>query len=110
MPTIPLVGPTYSLPNVSANAQRTINWYPEIDESGMGKAQATFVPTPGAVNAYNLLEAPTRGLLSHSTDLVAVAGGQVLSIEPAVTSRGLVVNDGAPASLASSGTPGHQVL
>lgn len=44
-----LVGQSYTLRNISYDCQRTINWYPELNETTYGKNQEPLqlVPTPG---------------------------------------------------------------
>lgn len=42
-----LVGPSYTSQSVNADCQKTLNWYVERDESGLGKSEMTLYPTPG---------------------------------------------------------------
>jgi len=43
------IGPSYTLQSINVDAQRCVNWYPEINEMGKGKGDeiASLVPTPG---------------------------------------------------------------
>jgi hypothetical protein len=41
------VGPIYASQSLNADAQRTVNWYPESIESGLGKGAYALYPTPG---------------------------------------------------------------
>ncbi len=41
------VGPSYQSQSLNADAQRTLNWYVEQIESGMGKGAMALYPTPG---------------------------------------------------------------
>lgn len=43
------IGPSYSGRSVSASAQRLINLFPEIDESGGGKGRIIYHGTPGSI-------------------------------------------------------------
>lgn len=56
------VGPTYTLQSLSVNAQRTVNLYPQLDESGTGKNVAALLGTPGLVQ-FAVLDPdhPARG-------------------------------------------------
>ncbi len=47
MPRFGLCGPTYSSKSLSVDAQRTVNWYPEIAENPHAKAPLPMYPTPG---------------------------------------------------------------
>lgn len=57
------VGGAYNLRNVQYDCQRTINWYPEVNELGLGKEgdPAQLVPTPGLVPLIENLDGPSRG-------------------------------------------------
>lgn len=44
---IGLIGPSYTLDSISAEAQKVMNWYPEIIESGAGRGPMRLCPTPG---------------------------------------------------------------
>jgi len=41
------IGPSYSSQSLSADCQTTMNWIPELIESGKGKSVAALYPTPG---------------------------------------------------------------
>lgn len=47
MAQIPFIGPSYSLRSVSADGQKTINMYPDINELGQGKSNIFLTGTPG---------------------------------------------------------------
>lgn len=47
MPRFGLVGPSYTDQSVNADAQMTMNLYPEVIESGAGNAPIILLPTPG---------------------------------------------------------------
>lgn len=47
MPAIPFIGPSYTLRSLNADAQQTINLYPELVESGTGKNAIVLHGTPG---------------------------------------------------------------
>lgn len=53
-----LVGQSYHLRNVDYDCQRTINWYPEVNETGLGKnaESSQLVPTPGLFKVIDAQE------------------------------------------------------
>ena len=58
------VGPSYSLRNSSFDCQRTINFYPEINESGTPGREAEiaqFLPTPGLKSVVSGMKGRSRG-------------------------------------------------
>lgn len=74
------IGPSYTLESPSANAQRTVNIYPETQESGPRKGNvASFAPTPGLrLLATTLGGGPIRGTYWSSTDQLFVVSGSNL--------------------------------
>lgn len=58
MPRIGLVGPSYTLTSGNADAQKTVNLYPETDESGAGNAPIILLSTPGLKIFSDLTPAP----------------------------------------------------
>ena len=53
-PRFGIVGPSYTSQSVNADAQQTMNWYPEQVESGAGNAPIVLYPTPGLKVFANL--------------------------------------------------------
>ena len=49
-----LVGPSYASQSVNLDAQLTMNWYPEVDESGAGNAPIAMYPVAGTKTFVNL--------------------------------------------------------
>ena len=47
MPKFGLIGPSYTLDSISAEAQKCMNWYPEVIESGAGRGPMRLCATPG---------------------------------------------------------------
>lgn len=62
-----LVGPSYTSQSLNADAQLTMNLYPEVDESGAGNAPIVLYPTPGT--------ALFTGLSGEVVDKVVSEGG-----------------------------------
>jgi hypothetical protein len=88
-------GPTYALASLAADAQRAINIYPEIVESGTGKAKLYYRATPGLAAWGTLPTAPVRGLWAGSGILYAVGGSKLYSVSSGGTPtlRGDVTDD-----------------
>jgi hypothetical protein len=87
-PLIGFVGPTYALQSFSVDAQRTVNLYPQIDESGVGKNIAALFSTPGLKLLTNLGANPVRKMLTTSGGRVfAVAGPTLFEIFSDGTSK-----------------------
>src|SRR5258708_6303793 len=113
-----LCGGSYTLANVSADAQRSLNLYAEIVESGDGRSKLTLQPTPGLTSILATLDGPPRGQLEFNGLLFIVAGTKFYQIT--LTSLGssgfpstpiavgctvlgtALANDGLPASLAAN--------
>jgi hypothetical protein len=76
------IGPTYALAQKSAGAQRLVNLYPEIYETGPRKGNvARFVGTPGLRRRATLGDGPIRGVLRASTGQVfAVSNNRVFEV------------------------------
>ncbi len=55
------IGPSYTLDSVKAECQRTVNLYPELDETGQGKNKFTFAGTPGVKFFANMARAVVDG-------------------------------------------------
>lgn len=70
------IGPSYTLAFPSANSQRLVNLYPEMQEAGPRKGNvARFVGTPGLRLRATLGEGPIRGVHYASTGQLFVVGG-----------------------------------
>lgn len=68
------IGPSYTLQSTEIECQRSINLYPEVDESGVGKNVAALIGTPGLKPFVNLA-VTIRGMIFTSQGrLFALAG------------------------------------
>src|SRR6266404_2453555 len=56
------VGPSYTSESPNVDAQKTMNWYPEIDELGQGKSATALYPTPGTQLFCNLTGSSVIGI------------------------------------------------
>ena len=101
-----LAGGSYESQSPNVSADRTINFYPELVESGRGKASVVLYPTPGLSVFTTLVGSPVRGIFQINDRCFAVAGPTLYEIIGNGTnvSRGTVANDGLPVSMASSPT------
>lgn len=105
MPRVSFVGPTYQSQSPFADAERCVNFYPEIIESGQGISASALYPTPGLSNfVTNLANGPMRGMWSLLGRLFVVIGPNLYEIFANGTNanRGNLANDGQPVSMAGS--------
>jgi len=58
-----LIGPTYTAAAGNSDCQRTVNLYPEIVESGMGKGKVSLESTPGLLSANCIIPQTISGTL-----------------------------------------------
>jgi hypothetical protein len=73
------IGPSYSLEAPSANAQRALNVYPELQEAGPRKQnQYRYVGCPGLRRKATLGSGPLRGVHWSSTGQLFVVSGSRL--------------------------------
>ena len=110
---LPFVGATYQSQSPAVDNERCVNWYVETPE-GQPKAKMVWYPTPGYTLFATLPQDIVRGLYTEpSTERVfGVAGTAFCEISSlgVVTIRGVVADDGLPASFASNGDIGGQVF
>lgn len=99
------MGPTYLTRDGLWNAERCINWFPAIDDSGAAKSKVSLPPCPGLAAFCELGDVPVRGLLAGDNRLFAVGGGHLYEITSAgvATDRGLISNAQTPVQFATSG-------
>lgn len=113
MARIDFCGGSYSSQSVNFDAQRAVNWYPELNETGTGKSKMALYPAPGLLSVVTL-PAPSRGSIEFNGLGYVIAGtgffqivpltfdafGQVLTAQATLLSgTTLLANDGNPASL-----------
>ena len=101
-----LVGPSYSLDAISAECQRTVNWTPEIIESGAGRGPMRLCASPGTKMFATLAGNSVRGLTEHNGRVFAVDDiglSEVLS-DGSVVSKGAMSSDVLLASMAAGPT------
>jgi hypothetical protein len=89
------VGGTYQSASLSADAQRALNVYPELVESGNGKNRYAFYGRPGLVEFAELPTSPVRTLWAGDERLFAVAGTKLYEVfsDGTYTDLGTVADD-----------------
>lgn len=97
---------TYQTRNRLFDAERAINWYPSIDESGHAQSKIELSPTPGLATFTTLTNPPVRGLWAGDNRLFGVAAGDLYEIvsSGAATIIGGILNAQTPVQWAASGT------
>jgi len=110
-------GGSYTSQAVAFDCQRSVNLYPEINESGDGKSKMALYPTPG-LKLLTTLEAAPRAQLEFNGRHFIVAGTKLyegiatLDIHGSFVSLAMnvlnpatpIVNDFLPASMAANET------
>jgi hypothetical protein len=88
------VNGTYTLQSISAECQRTINLYPQTDETGLGRNSQILVSTPGLKQfVYLGQNTPIRALFTASNGRVFAVNGNLfweLFSNGTATSRGIL--------------------
>jgi hypothetical protein len=75
------LNPSYTLAAYQASAQRTLNLYPEVIESGSEKVVGYLKNAPGLSSPLATLPvAPLRGLLAGGSPLYDIAGGRMFAV------------------------------
>lgn len=104
---IPFVGGAYQSRSLNLDAQRCINLYPVLGESGNAKSVRALFGTPGLRRLATLEGAGVRGLHRPATgDAIAVAGQNVYRVTADFTATlvGAVDASGEPVSIKDNGT------
>lgn len=116
------VGPSYTSESKIATYDRTVNWYPELIESGTGNTGARYVlyPTPGFFTQVTLGDSPGRGAIpnvysvtgpsSSSIATFVVAGSSLYEYPSTLRASGLSNDTGAPVYMVWNGVQGNQIL
>jgi hypothetical protein len=107
MAQFPFVGGSYTSRSKNFDAQRCVNLFPVLSESGTSKSVAALFGTPGLLLWTTLAGGNVRGLLRfNATTALAVVGGSVYKVTSAGTSTliGTIVDDTTPVSMDSNGT------
>lgn len=104
--TIPFTGARQVDRAFAVNAQRSVNWYPEVEGDG-AKSLLTLKPTPGLTRRVTAGNGPIRSrLVAFQDRTVFVSGGELLSVETdwTVTSLGALNTTSGWCSIAAGRT------
>lgn len=109
------VGPSYTSQSPIADAERCVNWYVEGMESAGAKAPSALYPCPGFDEFGSVAESPVRGLFATGTivnRVFAAIGFKLYEFDNAgsATSRGTIDSDDHPATFATNGSQGGQMM
>lgn len=104
---IPFIGPSYELRSPNIDAQRSINFYPTVDETEEGKSANQLVGTPGLLLFTTLPQNGCRASLfsPSSNRAFTVYGNKFYEIFPNGTSteRGTLLTASGACGIASNG-------
>jgi len=106
------IGGSYPHESQAIDLQRSVNLYPEVIESGNGKAVKALASIPGLSTFCTLLNSPIRQLFAQDGRAFAVAGTVLYELFSGGTyllRGGAIIDDGKPATIDSNGVPGHQL-
>ena len=103
---------SYELQSPLADMERTVNWYPEQIASPAVPWGAALFPTPGQDEFLTVGTVNTRALFAMNDRVHAVVGGALYELFAGATStsRGTMLQDPNPASIASNGDAGGELL
>ena len=106
------LGPTYRTRSVNVATERSINWYPQVEDSGVPKLNPAMYPTPGLRPFVQVASAPVRAVFWQDGRGFAVAGPNFYEIFPnkTVINHGSVRQDSKPAQIFSNGQAGFQLF
>lgn len=96
MTEVPFVGGSYTSRSLSFDAQRTVNLYPVLSESGNSRSVAMLTTTPGHRKWLDVGDGPVRGLLRVDDALLVASGGKLYRVtaDKVVTELGALSGTG----------------
>jgi hypothetical protein len=77
---VPFVGPSYEMEALSFDAQRTVNMYPLISESGTSKSVAALRSCSGIQSKYTFNSGPIRGGIESQGRAFFVSGDEFYEV------------------------------
>ena len=83
---LPIVGQSYHLKDWAIDCQRTLNFYPQVVESGNAPQVSALLPTPGLVKRFEFSGA-IRGLYALNNVVLVVAGQTLYRIDKSNTAK-----------------------
>jgi hypothetical protein len=97
-----------------ADCERTVNWYPEPTQASSSPHLAALYPCPGQQEYTTVADINGRALFAMADRCFAVIGPSVYKVldtnSASIVTDGTVTNDPNPASIASNGDAGGQLL
>ena len=97
-----------------ADCERTVNWYPEPTQASASPHVAALYPCPGQQEYTTVADINGRALFAMADRCFAVIGPSVYKVletaSASIVTDGTVTNDPNPASIASNGDAGGQLL
>ena len=97
-----------------ADLERTVNWYPEPIQSAASPQGAALYPCPGQEDYVTVADINCRAMFAMAGRCYAVMGSHVYQVlvtnSASIVTNGTVTNDPNPASIASNGDAGGQLL
>lgn len=105
MPAFGFVGPSYEAANPLQDAQRLINWYPEIDKTEGAKSVIALLGCPGLVSIASVGAGEVRGawVLPGNTQAVIVIANTAY-LYPSMTVMGTLNTSAGQVCIRDNGT------
>ena len=105
-------GPSYTAQSPLADAERSVNLYPEPQESQTALSPMALYLTPGLRTFATLPQGPVRGVFGQSARCLAVGGMNLYDVSSAgtVTNRGAMAFDSTIATMITNGDGGDQLF
>lgn len=105
----PFVGGSYQSRSLAFDAQRSINLFPVISETGTSRSTAMLTGTPGHRKWLDVGDGPIRGLLRvDAKTLLVASGGKLYRVNPSMVATELGAIAGA--GLVRMASNGQQVM
>ena len=97
---------------MNVDAERTINFYPEIVDGGTPKSKIVLHGTPGHVPFVICGTGPVRCAWYEDGRMFVISGNRLFEVfqSQTIVLRGQVASDGKLASISSNGLGGHQLF
>ena len=98
-----LIGGEATSESINVDAGHTLNWYPELVESGTGATKVAMFPTPGLTTFATMTGSAVRGALAFNGRLFAVATNfNEIASDGTVTPYSFLPVDANPVTMAAN--------
>lgn len=99
------IGGSYKSQSSFVNAERCVNFFPEIQDVPGSKARIVLYPTPGILTFADLVAGRNRAIFYQNGRAFSVSGDQFFELFPNGTSTnyGTVADDGRQATISANG-------